>query len=365
MKSMLGIICALMVFGGAYGAWCVAAPPYRPQPGVLVLKNGRVLEGSILREGDRWLVTLGDQSNHLRIPVADVELACRDLTDAYLQKRARLRGEDAKPHLDLAEWCIRNKLLDRAADELMAAMAIDPHDRRAVEVEQKLKFALPAAKPGPRPVYRVPLTQEEIAREIKVLSREAQEEFATAIEPMLLQNCATSGCHGPGSKSEYLLVRPPAKNHNRLRETQRNLHATLRQINPDGESRLVTMPQAPHGNAKAAVFDKHDQRLVQQLSAWVELTKRPPEVTEREAPRRDEMVRPAEYWEPFVGGQFDWPEQGRGRGMRRLPPNPFDAPLGPPSGRRGAGARGGAALPPDEEQDEFSPEIFNRRFRGG
>ncbi len=43
-----------------------------PLPGVLALRNGEVISGRILRDGDRYLVTFGE-SAELRIAVSDVD----------------------------------------------------------------------------------------------------------------------------------------------------------------------------------------------------------------------------------------------------------------------------------------------------
>ncbi|MEX2025954.1 MAG: hypothetical protein WEH44_01615, partial [Pirellulaceae bacterium] len=59
-----------------------AEPVLTPQQGVLLLRNGNVIEGHVTRAGDYYLVTFGD-SGEARLAAADVESLCVDLDDAY------------------------------------------------------------------------------------------------------------------------------------------------------------------------------------------------------------------------------------------------------------------------------------------
>ena len=58
-RSILGISAALIL--SVWGSSPADQPQFTPQPGVLVLRTGRVLRGKISRVGDRYVVTLGGQ----------------------------------------------------------------------------------------------------------------------------------------------------------------------------------------------------------------------------------------------------------------------------------------------------------------
>src|SRR5688572_23670670 len=76
-----------------------------PREGVLVLRNGHVVQGRITRLGDRYLVSLGE-SSEVRFPVGDVEFQCGSLDEAYFRKRDILDPTSIRQRLDLAEWCL-------------------------------------------------------------------------------------------------------------------------------------------------------------------------------------------------------------------------------------------------------------------
>lgn len=298
-SSAVSCLSLLLLAIGGVAVW--AAPLFAPEPGLLVLKNGRVISGGILREGDKYIVTVGsDQSSgELKIPASEVLFACRDLVEAYERKRDMIRGIDTKPHLDLAEWCIAQGLYDRAADQLVAAMKLDPYERRTAELERRLKLAAKPQAAKPLPVYQLPPSPSDIAATIRALPPETVEQFAANVQPLLLNRCAATSCHGPSARSDYHLIRPPAKHVNTTRETQRNLFSTLARVNLEGESPLLTVPLAPHGGQKTAVLTQHDRRQIEQLAAWIETIKRQGASTaSSNSSTTTEGVRQADYTEP-------------------------------------------------------------------
>src|SRR5262245_20815081 len=88
--------------------------------GVLVLRNGQALQGNIERIGDNYIVHLGKTAK-LHVPAGEVDLHCPSLELAYQKKREYIGPHNASQHLDLAEWCLRNGLARRAAEQLSAA----------------------------------------------------------------------------------------------------------------------------------------------------------------------------------------------------------------------------------------------------
>src|SRR5688500_8834439 len=96
-----------------------------PQAGLLVLRNGQVLEGEVTQAGDYYVVTLGGTSE-IRLKATEVEAVCGSLEEAYEFKASHLSGAGARPHLELAEWCLRHELHARCAAQLVAAMRLEP-----------------------------------------------------------------------------------------------------------------------------------------------------------------------------------------------------------------------------------------------
>ena len=346
--SPLTVIVSLLLLASC-AMWAVAAPLFAPKPGILVLKNGRVISGGVLREGDRYIVTLGErgEQGELKIPVADVALVCRDLVDAYEHKRDSIRQLATKPHLELADWCITQGLLDRAADEIVTARTIDPRDSHIPDVERRLKLASAPPVDKALPQYALPPTQADIAATIRTLPDDAVRHFTTAVEPILLSRCAVTACHGPGSRSDFHLVRPPQRHVNTTRETQRNLFASLAQVMPEGESPLLTVPQQPHGGAKTPVLDARDRRQIERISAWIGMIQQSTTKPQTVKNARDEQVRPATYEEPI-----ETVPSVRNQ-LRRLPKVDGEAKPIPQEANTSSA--------PATVRDPFDPEIFNQQ----
>src|SRR5436190_510005 len=74
-----------------------------PEAGVLVLRNGQVLEGDVTRAGDYYVVGRGEGSE-LRLKADEVELLCSSMDEAYEFKVRHLSGLSAKSHVELAKW---------------------------------------------------------------------------------------------------------------------------------------------------------------------------------------------------------------------------------------------------------------------
>src|SRR5436190_2114655 len=118
---MAGRSYALTILGLAAMAWPAAAQTsIAPEAGVLVLKNGQVLEGAITRAGDYYVVSQGEGSE-LKLNANDVELCCASLLEAYEFKANRVSSFSAKSRLDLAKWCLRQGLIEQCTDQLTAA----------------------------------------------------------------------------------------------------------------------------------------------------------------------------------------------------------------------------------------------------
>src|SRR5207302_4958216 len=105
----------------AVGRCATAQSSLAPKAGILVLRNGRVIEGEVTRAGDFYLVTKGEGSE-LRLKADEVESFCASLLEAYELKARRLSGTSAKPHIELAQWCLRHGLHAKCAEQIGAAL---------------------------------------------------------------------------------------------------------------------------------------------------------------------------------------------------------------------------------------------------
>jgi len=320
---------------------------------VLVLRNGQVLRGGITRVGDRFIVTLG-QKGELRIPIRDVQMQCRDLDDVYLRKRLAFGQRDVTGHLDLAEWCLQHSLLSQAADEVLAAIAIQPDHPRIQALERRLQLAVSRPLPTLRTERKKgpSVTLDELERTMRELPEETVRTFTAHVQPLLMNRCASNACHGSGSEAEFRLVRPSWGKTLTRRFTQRNLYASLMQIDRESpeSSPLLTAPSAPHGNVASALFAERDQQQFELLADWVQKVVNegdPPPPTIAAGPS---SLLQASYTEPVNRPKTeDMSAKKDGLSAQKPPPTPS---MKPEDGQ------------PDDSvrRDPFDPEIFNRRF---
>ncbi len=311
------------------------------QPGshsYLLLQNGEVLYGDITKIGDRYLVSLGDGAE-LRIAAQQVDMHCLDLDEAYRRKRDLIREGDAEAHLRLADWCLRNKQLARAADELLVVTALAPRHPHLPLMERRLNSAV--NRPPPRITKttdrRVLVSLDELERTTRELPTESVETFSARVQRLLLNRCGANCCHGSRSEAEMRLTRASTGRALTRRFTQRNLHAVLQQIDlqhPE-QSRLLQEPLEAHGGLPGPVFSKREQEQYALLAKWVRtlaLAKHVPHVERIDTPASALMQASYEQPIPFpsVGERAATDSIGRldplrsGRNGQRMLVDPFD-----------------------------------------
>ncbi len=171
---------------------------------------------------------------------------------------------------------MRHELFGYAAREITAAMQIDPKSRRVALLDDRLRRALqpePAKLPETENTSSAarPVSSDELERLVRSLPAGTVETFTATVQPMLLNYCATAGCHGPSSQSSYTLSRAPLEKIAARRLTERNLYNTLQWINRDNpfDSKLLSAAREPHGPNQASGATGVGTTKYQELVNWV------------------------------------------------------------------------------------------------
>ena len=321
--------------------------------GLLVLRNGRLLCGGITRVGDKYVVTVGEKGE-LRVPVRDVEMHCSDLDEVYLRKRSAFEQTDVTARLELADWCLRHSLLSRAADELLAAMAIERDHPGIPPLERRLNMAV--TRPPPtlqsKGQKSPSVSLDELERTMGELPDDVVRAFTAHVQPLLLNRCASNACHGSGSDSAFRIVRPSWGKTLTRRFTQRNLYAALLQVNRQSpeKSPLLTAPSGPHGTVGSAMFGQRDRQQFEVLAEWVERVVRddqsPPATI---APGPSNLLQTS-YEKPVAFPEVEDDSASNTRISGRETPRASDT--------KTSDRLPGGFVP----RDPFDPELFNRRF---
>jgi len=361
-----------------------------PREGVVVMRRGQVVEGKISRSGDHYYIVL--PHGEIRLRVADVDFVCRDLEEAYHKKRAVLPAGDVHRHLELARWCQHNGLLGHAAEELLDAAKADPTHPMIGVMQRRLQMALEASRnpPSERPVpQRAGPSRDDLDRFTRHLPPNAVAEFTESVQPLLLNNCLGSGCHGAQAAGGFQLMRVPRGRPPGRRLTQQNLHSAMQWIDRDNpsNSKLLTVPTEPHGTAKTAIFTHANDPSLRALAGWIgSLARRKPAtVTDFGSPanrlqpdvqteRREAGISP-----PTAAGSPPSENSGTTPAAKMLRNRP-DFPRGIPPGQSSPDVKRGAwdqQFPssdpsldtPEQIQakdsrplDPFDPDAFNRRY---
>jgi hypothetical protein len=335
-RTPIFILIALLL--AAQSLYAQQAPPEISR-GVMLLRNGQIIEGKISRFDDYYQVTSPDEE--LRVRAAEVECICRTLEEGYEHKRAIVQPGNIQDHLQLAQWCQRHGLLSCAANELASAVEIDPGHPMIAILQRRLKMAVETpqdpAQPA-KPAARIP-TPEELDHMVRGMPPGTVEAFVQVVQPILMNDCTTSGCHGTQSPSRFQLLRGATGQLPNRRITQRNLYAVLQWVNWDkpNASPLLTAPRGPHGPSQTPIFADHRAMQCRRMTEWVY------EVAQRSMPQ-DTEVRQASAFEPINEPASPANPPASKPRLRLRPPPAAQRPAEPPD-------KPAAATPPADPYD--------------
>ncbi len=318
--------------------------------GLLVLRNGNVLSGHVIRLSDHYQVVMSN--GQLRVPVNQVDMFCHNLDEAYAERRRLRIGSTADSHLELAQWCMRLKLYEHTARELRDARAIDPGHRKLAMLESRLQHVQQTEKvrrsnnvPSPRLPASVAINTatsqpQDHLNSIRHLPQRERAMFVRQIQPMLVKSCATTGCHQSGSAREWQLNRLAVDGAGHPQATVGNLNSTLAQIDwqVPQESPLIDFARNPHGSLGKSSSQPLRLRQLQLLRSWLEQLA----ASSQALDLADKYAKPAvENRSPQVRLQI--PKSGL-----KIPASIRD--------RQGVRTASAAV------EDPFDPEVFNRRY---
>ncbi len=348
------------------------------------MRNGNHLEGAVREQKTGYWVTLAG-GGEIFLPNDKVELVAKSLEHVYHLKQAAARKGVVRDQLDMAEWCLRNRLLPYAADHLLTAMTLTPDHARIPVLQHRLRMAAeqqatdhereqiataPIASESPEPATA------KSAFEPGDLRPGTLELFTSFVQPVLLNRCSAAACHGATSPCEFRLQRPGAGTCISRKITLHNLQAALALIDQDSphNSPLLITPIGPHADLPQGLFASHEVGQLKRLAMWVQV-----------ATGRQGIQTAAYVEQPDQHLMQRLPGPGKaspGFGGRNFPANgpPADGAMSPYRQGNGPSAadedsgeprrlntidsrpiRGEHSAPDAVRQDPFDPALFNRR----
>ncbi len=338
-------------------------PQLLPQTGILVLRTGRVLRGDIVRVGDRYVVAVGEH-DEVGVPVDAVEMQCASLQEAYARQRNQLpTNSKVADHLKLADWCLQYDLLGCAAEQLMAAQRCDPSDPHNVVFEKRLRLAAQQSVSSSAPATRTAkiVVPPDLDKMTRSLPSGTVERFTNTVQPILINRCGASNCHGPNSHASFRLTFPSWRRTLPRRYTQRNLQSALALLDQGDPRRspLLVMATQAHGDAKTPPLTDDNVTQLNHLAEWIyhslgSQTPDPPAALNSpdalllQPGHRASSESAAAKKTPAVASRNPGPAAPRSDHPSAAQPSASDTSDIPP--------------PPVSGNDPFDPEVFNRRY---
>ena len=333
-----------------------------PQAGstILLLLNGELIQGEVTRLEQQYRVVL--PTGRIFVPLASVEAVCDSLQDAYELRRGRIVQGQAQDHAELAQWCQRHGLENMAEQELRIARQLEPNNPMVGLIQRRLEASrMPRELAGETSADEAaaaptPQQLEDFAAGLPAGTVEA---FTRVVQPLLLNRCATAGCHTERSDNEYRLERSRPGVPLGRTSTYRNLLATLKLVdvnNPD-QSELLRPKQCPNrlqSTTNASLSQSGQYRF---LVAWVTLL-----AHNSTGPTAPPVATPPAAVPPTIRtGPASVSE------IPAATPPPSASPLASDSPFNIAPSETASFAPETTPPqtgaaDPFDPEIFNRRY---
>ena len=331
-RNLLIAVASVATLTAVFAVGTGAAPT---NSAVVILRNGNYVTGQVTNLGDRYQIHMSS-GGKVQISKKRVEFVAKSLDDAYLRKRDQLPQNSLKARIALAQWCLTVRLYDRAADQVLAVWRIDPRSRQLRALEQRLAAVArkrKAIEHVANAAQKAAAKQRKKRYTVAPLPPGAVQQFTLTIQPILLNRCSQSSCHGSSSTSKFRLIRPARGYLLKRRATQRNLQAALRWVDRENPSAspLIQLPSAPHGTAKTSVFEgKFEVVQRKRLLDWIQtLVTSQKDKTKTAAPTAIKKKK-STLSQPDVDSEAE-----------------FQAPIGKEK-----------FVP----KDPFDPQIFNRKF---
>lgn len=267
------------------------APSGAPAFAVLLLSNGRLLQGHVTEDAAGDAYELHMKGGSVPVPKKDVARRFGSLLELYEYRVAHLPERDPDERMKLALWCLEQHLDPQAREQLRAVLAINPADGRAprmlanldanalraagrdpevrttsAEVVETAPRAMnPRAVPRPRPAIGGPaifgLPPAVAARRFT--------EFAWYIHPVLQSACAS--CHNEDYPGDFRLIVGRSRRDWTPDVLRANLDATLRYVDRDDPSRsdLIAFVAEPHGPNDRPIFHGANDVRYRRLAQWL------------------------------------------------------------------------------------------------
>lgn len=244
---------------------------------LLVLIDGQVVTGRLTPRTGGYDVAF--PNGRLFVSSDRVRFRASGMEDAYLKMRASVQNLTPTTHLEIAKWCVVNKLPGQARRELLDALHLDPdldaakhmlegllrEQQRSLEVE-RMQNAERTRQMVNDATRGIPLPER---RSLGGLPKDMALVFTRNVQPLLSNKCGNARCHGAREEGFHLSL---VRGNSSAIVAEQNLAAVLNQLDlqhPD-RSPLLLASQGLHGGNRRLLFSgQTGGRQLELLRDWV------------------------------------------------------------------------------------------------
>ncbi|MDB5310531.1 MAG: hypothetical protein JWO38_4733 [Gemmataceae bacterium] len=281
--------------------------PVLPSVGtIVVLQDGKLVEGTVTKSGDKVIVRKGAVDQPFAADKVQYIGTSKD--DVYRFMLGKVKPDDAAGRLRVARWCMFNGLREQALGEAREVVRLQPTNTAAADMARALDESLrlfPADGSAPKPVTPAtpaapglpvvpppvglggpPATPPPfggvappglpgpsqpppvVVEPEQTITPEAAVAFAPRVQPVLTNLCAD--CHArPGYTGAFKLARDTGFDAD-PHVTRQNLRAAAAQLRKDdpAASPLLTRALCAHGGMKQPAFVGRHAPAFRVLEAW-------------------------------------------------------------------------------------------------
>ncbi len=287
--SVAGALYAQTETQSGSGSLIVNTQSASTQQAVLLRKTDRILIGSVHLNGNYYEIEIADQSR-VSIPREQVEFVGANAEEVYQYKCRSISRWKTGDHFQLSRWCIQNQLLVHAIDHFEEVERQSPNHpsvkQLGAELQQKIlgdeSFRATAGLP-PLTTSTFATSSPKTVNSVALASASSQIAghpqvgvyFNDRIQPILMNRCSQSACHGATSSNSLRLLEPRGNAYARV--SSENLKQVLALVAPDesGAPRLLSFATKAHGTQRLPAIALTETPLIEELKKWIRFSENP------------------------------------------------------------------------------------------
>lgn len=283
-----------------------ANPPTIDQPAAglpaqhfVLLRNGNVLTGTVTQIGDSISVANLDRSQ-INLGSDQVETIANSIGELYQYRKShRFDGDLNRLHADV-RWCLRNGLLREAAADVLSARSLDPTDPVTIQLLRLIANRIKQETPIPASIEPnnggLHLPADTMIRTVSHettaatpdntgpnnsantdpisraagISQNSINEFATRIQPILMNRCASCHARDDGNDRTFQIHSARTARWAGKQGAVENLEAVLQYVDLQAplNSMIRTKATDGHGGRRGG-FGSEGSAMMNNLDQWL------------------------------------------------------------------------------------------------